>query len=202
MQFSAAETFDHKKTIAILSLILGSTFLFQPFSNLLKGISLPLLIISAILSVISFPRKPVEFVSAIALVLGYVCLLVTPLIAKFNFLQSFAFHLLVSGALAIAMTTTRKKTFELFTSAIVLCGVILLFQPNLLLKTFALPIILINVLMVSIVSPRKTTLERLWVFSIAVGLFFMCQPLWIEFYYSGFQILLGGTTGFVVISHR
>jgi len=45
-------------------------------------------------------------------------------------------------------------------------------------------------------------LERFWVSSIAVGLFFMCQPFWIGFYNSGFQILLSGTTGFVVISHR
>ena len=108
----------------------------------------------------------------------------------------------MSGALAFAITTTRKKTFELFASVIVLCGLVLLFQPNPLLKSFALPIILANVLMVSIVSPRKTMLERFWVSSIAVGLFFMCQPFWMGFYNSGFQILLSGTTGFVVISHR
>ncbi|MEC9257854.1 MAG: hypothetical protein VX541_05120 [Candidatus Poribacteria bacterium] len=212
MKFRIIETFDCKKTIALFFLILGAAFLFQPFSELrlrgfdvdvcLKGISLVLLIISAILSSISCPRKLVELVSAITLVLGYVCLIGPPLLEKFSFLQSFAFHLLVSGTLAFAITTTRKKTFELFASVIVLCGLVLLFQPNSLLKSFALPIILANVLMVSIVSPRKTMLERFWVSSIAVGLFFMCQPFWMGFYNSGFQILLSGTTGFVVISHR
>ena len=212
MQSSAVKTCDRNKAIALLSLILGGTFLFQPFSELrfrgfdvdvcLKGISLPLLIVSAILSSISFPRKLVELASIITLVLGYVCLVGPLLLAKFNFLQNFAFHLLVSGALAFAITTTHKKTVELVASVIVLCGVVLLFQPNSLLQSLTLPIILANVLIVSIISPRKTMLERFWVSSIAVGLFFMCQPFWIGFYNSGFQILLGGTTGFVVISHR
>ena len=98
MQSSAVKTCDRNKAIALLSLILGGTFLFQPFPGLrfrgfdvdvcLKGISLPLLIVSAILSSISFPRKLVELASIITLVLGYVCLVGPLLLAKFNFLQN------------------------------------------------------------------------------------------------------------------
>ena len=212
MQFRTMDTFDRKKKIAFLLLIFGVAFLFQPFSELrflgfdvvvfLKGFSFLLLIISAIVSSVSFSRKLVESISATVLVLGYVCLIFPPLLENFSFFQSVAFHLLVSGSLAFSITTNHKRTFELFAAIIVSCGLVLLFQSNPLLKSFALPIILTNVLMLSIVSPRKTMLERFWVSSIAVGLFFMCQPFSMGFYTSGFQILLSGTAGFVVISHR
>ena len=212
MQFRTMDTFDRKKKIALLLLIFGVVFLFQPFAELrflgfdvvvfLKGFSFLLLIISAIVSSVSFSRKLVESISVTVLILGYVCLIFPPLLEDFVFFQSVAFHLLVSGSLAFSVTTNHKKTFELFAAIIVFCGLVLLFQSNSLLKSFALPIILTNVLMLSIVSPRKTMLERFWVSGIAVGLIFMCQPFWIGFYTSGFQILLSGTAGFVVISHR
>ena len=119
MQFRTMDTFDRKKKIALLLLIFGVVFLFQPFAELrflgfdvvvfLKGFSFLLLIISAIVSSVSFSRKLVESISAIVLVLGYVCLIFPPLLEKFSFFQSVAFHLLVSGSLAFSITTNHKK---------------------------------------------------------------------------------------------
>ena len=43
--------------IAISALIVGLVFLYQPYSVLLRGVALPLLIISAILSSLSFSAK-------------------------------------------------------------------------------------------------------------------------------------------------
>ena len=77
-----------------------------------------------------------------------------------------------------------------------------LFQLSLLLKDTALHLILAGMIVVAIVSPRKVFIERMSLGGITLGLVFLCQPFWILLYQTGFQILLGGLTAFIVVAHR
>ena len=77
-----------------------------------------------------------------------------------------------------------------------------LFQLSLLLKDTALHLILAGMILVAIVSPRKVLIERMSLGGITLGLVFLCQPFWLLLYQTGFQILLGGLTAFIVVAHR
>ena len=77
-----------------------------------------------------------------------------------------------------------------------------LFQLSLLLKDSALHLMLAGMIVVAIVSPRKVLIERMSLGGITLGLVFLCQPFWILLYQTGFQILLGGLTAFIVVAHR
>lgn len=77
-----------------------------------------------------------------------------------------------------------------------------LFQFSLLLKDSALHLMLAGMIVVAIVSPRKVLIERMSLGGITLGLVFLCQPFWILLYQTGFQILLGGLTAFIVVAHR
>ena len=58
--------------IAISALIVGLVFLYQPSSVLLRGVALPLLIISAILSTLSFSEKRIiEAIAGLGLITGF-----------------------------------------------------------------------------------------------------------------------------------
>lgn len=77
-----------------------------------------------------------------------------------------------------------------------------LFQFSLLLKDSALHLMLAGMIVVAVVSPRKVLIERMSLGGITLGLVFLCQPFWILLYQTGFQILLGGLTAFIVVAHR
>lgn len=77
-----------------------------------------------------------------------------------------------------------------------------LFQLSLLLKDSALHLMLAGMIVVAIVSPRKVLIERMSLGGITLGLVFLCQPFWLLLYQTGFQILLGGLTAFIVVAHR
>ena len=95
--------------IAIGALIVGLVFLYQPYSVLLRGVALPLLIISAILSPIFFSEKRViEIIAGLGLIAGFsfLYLPIPPV------LRSSAFHLLAASAIAFGMTTNLIRFSE------------------------------------------------------------------------------------------
>ena len=77
-----------------------------------------------------------------------------------------------------------------------------LFRLALLLKDSALHLMLAGMIVVAVVSPRKVLIERMSLGGITLGLVFLCQPFWLLLYQTGFQILLGGLTAFIVVAHR
>jgi len=77
-----------------------------------------------------------------------------------------------------------------------------LFHLAILLKDSALHLMLAGMIVVAVVSPRKVLIERISLGGITLGLVFLCQPFWILLYQTGFQILLGGLTAFIVVAHR
>jgi len=93
---------------------------------LLKGIALPLLVISAILSATSFSNKGViEGIAVLGLLAGFIFLYhPAPAI-----LRTSAFHLLTASAIAFSMTTSRKKIMEIVAAIIVIIGLAFLYQP-------------------------------------------------------------------------
>ena len=79
--------------IAIGALIIGLAFLYQPSSVLLRGVALPLLIVSAILSALFFLEKRViEIIAGLGLIAGFsfLYLPISPI------LRGSAFHLLAA----------------------------------------------------------------------------------------------------------
>ena len=96
--------------IAISALIVGLAFLYQPYSVLLRGIALPLLIISAILSALFFSEKRViEIIAGLGLIAGFLFLyLPIPPV-----LRGSAFHLLSASAIAFGMTTGLRGFAEI-----------------------------------------------------------------------------------------
>ena len=191
--------------IAVGALIVGLMFLYQPYSVLLRGIALPLLITSAILSALFFlAKRIIEIIAGLGLVAGFLCLyLPIPPV-----LRGSAFHLLAASAIAFGMTTSlrgfvAKKIIESAAAVIVITGFVALYQSfSQLLQSSGLHLILTGIIVLAIVSPRKLLIERISISAIVLGLVFLCQPFAILLYQTGFQVLLGGLTGFIVIAHR
>lgn len=191
--------------IAVGSLIVGLAFLYQPYSILVRGIALPLLIISAILSALSFLEKRIiEVIAGLGLVAGFsfLYLPIPPI------LGGSAFHLLAASAIAFGMTMglrgdAAKKIVESAAAIIVVTGLVALYQSfSELLQGSGLHLILTGIIVLAIVSPRKVVVERVSIGGIVLGLVFLCQPFAILLYQTGFQVLLGGLTGFIVVAHR
>ena len=111
--------------IAIGALIVGLAFLYQPSSVLLRGVALPLLIISVILSSLSFSDKRViEVIAGLGLIVGF-SFLYLPIPSV---LRSSAFHLLAASAIAFGMTTNRIRFSEIAAVLIVIAGLVALYQ--------------------------------------------------------------------------
>ncbi len=191
--------------IAVGSLIVGLAFLSQPYSILVRGIALPLLIISAILSALSFSEKRIiEVIAGLGLVAGFsfLYLPIPPI------LGGSAFHLLAASAIAFGMTIglrsdAAKKIVESAAAIIVVAGLVALYQSfSSVLQSSGLHLILTGIIVLAIVSPRKLLVERVSIGGIVLGLVFLCQPFAILLYQTGFQVLLGGLTGFIVVAHR
>ena len=193
------------QVIAVGALIIGLAFLYQPYSILVRGIALPLLIISAILSSLSFSAtRAIGVIAGLGLIAGFSFLyLPIPQI-----LRSSAFHLLAASAIAFGMTTSlrndaAKKIIESAAAVITITGLVALYQSfNSLLQGSGLHLILTGIIVLAIVSPRKLLIERVSIGGIVLGLVFLCQPFAILLYQTGFQVLLGGLTGFIVVAHR
>ncbi len=191
--------------IAFGALIIGLVFLYQPYSILVRGIALPLLIISAILSSLYFSaNRSIEVIAGLGLIVGFsfLCFPMPPV------LRSSAFHLLAASAIAFGMATSSrgfaaKKIVESASVIIVITGLAALYQSfSSLLQSSGLHLILTGIIVLAIVSPRKLLIERVSIGGIVVGLVFLCQPFAILLYQTGFQVLLGGLTGFIVVAHR
>ena len=233
---------NRNQLIAFATLIVGLVFLYQPRYILLKGIALPLLTLSAILSAISSSkRRTVEVTAAVGLVAGFIFLYlpVSKETSILSILRGSAFHLLFASAVAFGMTTHLKRLAATVAAIIAIVGLVFLYQPylflftldmsekfysltqledeirteghqlkghlfqlSLLLKDSALHLMLAGMIVVAIVSPRKVLIERISLGGITLGLVFLCQPFWILLYQTGFQILLGGLTPFIVVAHR
>lgn len=199
-------TKEHRnQLIAVGSLIVGLVFLYQPYSILVRGIALPLLIISAILSSLSFSAKRViEVLAGLGLIAGF-SFLYLPLPP---ILGGSAFHLLAASAIAFGMTIglrsdAARKIVEGTAAIIVVAGLVALYQFfSSHLQGSGLHLILTGVIVLAIVSPRKLLVERVSIGGIVLGLVFLCQPFAILLYQTGFQVLLGGLTGFIVVAHR
>ena len=188
-----------RQLIVVLTLTIGLAFLYQPTSILLKGIALPLLIISSILSATFFPNKrPVQIIAGLGLLMGLVFLyLPVP-----EILRSSAFHLIFASAIAFGMTTHLRKPTAILGAILLIVGVASLYQPFIPLQRTALYLILLGMTLYAILSPQKWWIERVSIGAIALGLIFLCQPFQQVLYQTGFQILLGGLTGFVIVAHR
>ena len=233
---------NSNRIIALAALIVGLAFLYQPRYILLKGVALPLLCLSAILSATSFSnRRIVEVSAAVGLVAGFIFLYLpvskeTPIL---SILHGSAFHLLFASAIAFGIATRVRRLAATVAAIIAIVGLVFLYQPylflftldmpeefyslrqledairtegrqlkehffqlSLLLKDTALHLMLAGMIVVAIVSPRKVLIERMSLGGITLGLVFLCQPFWILLYQTGFQILLGGLTAFIVVAHR
>lgn len=166
---------------------------------LLKGISLPLLTVSSILSTTSFStRWLVEAIAGLGLIIGVGFLyLDVP-----NFLRSSAFHLIFAGGIAFGLATRWRLQMAIVGGSILVIGFIFLFQPLNALRSTALQLILLGMILFAILFERKWWAERISVGAIAFGLIFLCQPFREVLYQTGFQILLGGLTGLVIVVHR
>jgi hypothetical protein len=103
---------NRNQLIALATLIVGLVFLYQPRYILLKGIALPLLSLSAILSSTSFSkRRIVEITAAVVLAAGFTFLYLPVSMESsiLSILHGSAFHLLFASAIAFGMTTHLKK---------------------------------------------------------------------------------------------
>ena len=185
--------------IAIITFVFGFGFLYQPYSVLLKGIALPLLTVSSILSAKSFStRWIVEIIAGLGVIAGVSFLyLNVP-----SYLRDSTFHLISASAIAYSMTTRWRRQMAILGGSILIIGVVFLYQPLGSLRSTALYLILLGMTLFAILSRRKWWVERISIGAIAFGLIFLCQPFQEVFYQTGFQILLGGLTGFVIVVHR
>ena len=66
---------------------------------------------------------------------------------------------------------------------------------------YGFQILLVAVVARVFLSRRRVFNERLALGMIIFGLFSLCQPFTIALYRCGFQTLLAGTLGFIIISH-
>ena len=185
--------------IAILTVLFGLGFLYQPDSVLLKGIALPLLTIASIISARIFSAKwVVETISGLGLVTGLVFLFLNvPGIVRDS-----AFHLIFASAIAFGLTTRWRKQATVLGGTILVIGFVFLYQPLSFLRSTALYLILVGMTLFAILSNRKWWVERISISAIACGLIFLCQPFREVLFQTGFQILLGGLTGFIIVAHR
>ena len=185
--------------IVVLTLTIGLAFLYQPTSILLKGIALPLLTISSILSATSFSNKwSVEIIAGLGLLTGLVFLY----LPVSEVLRTSAFHLIFASAIAFGMTTRFRRSMAILGAIVLIVGVASLYQPYTPLQRTALYLILLGMTLYAILSPQNWWIERVSIGAIAFGLIFLCQPFQQVLYQTGFQILLGGLTGFVIVAHR
>ena len=123
--------------IAIGFFVVGTVFLYiegisllpaimTQNSVLLKGISLVLLSIAAILGGIAFENKQrIVIISGIGLVIG-LGFLYLPIP---SILRGSAFHILFASAIAFGMTTTAKRVSTIGSALLVCVGIIFLYQP-------------------------------------------------------------------------
>ena len=123
--------------IAIGFFVVGTVFLYiegisllpaimTQNSVLLKGISLVLLSIAAILGGIAFENKQrIVIISGIGLVIG-LGFLYLPIP---SILQGSAFHILFACAIAFGMTTTAKRISTIGSALLACVGIIFLYQP-------------------------------------------------------------------------
>lgn len=185
--------------IAILTVLFGLGFLYQPDSVLLKGIALPLLTVASIISARIFSAKwVVETISGLGLVTGLVFLFLNvPSIVRDS-----AFHLIFASAIAFGLTTRWRKQATVLGGTILVIGFVFLYQPLSFLRSTALYLILIGMTLFAILSRRKWWVEQISISAIACGLIFLCQPFREVLFQTGFQILLGGLTGFIIVAHR
>ena len=185
--------------ITILTVLFGLGFLYQPDSVLLKGIALPLLTIASIISARIFSAKwVVETISGLGLVTGLVFLFLNvPGIVRDS-----AFHLIFASAIAFGLTTRWRKQATVLGGTILVIGFVFLYQPLSFLRSTALYLILVGMTLFAILSKRKWWVEQISISAIACGLIFLCQPFREVLFQTGFQILLGGLTGFIIVAHR
>ncbi len=54
----------------------------------------------------------------------------------------------------------------------------------------------------TIISQKNRLIEWLCIGMIAFGMFSLCQPFTIALYRCGFQTILVGTVGFIIVSHK
>lgn len=185
--------------IAIISFVLGLLFLYQPNSVLAKGVALPLLTIASILSASCFsPKWVVEIVAGLGLIAGLVVLFLNVT----GVLRDSAFHLIFASAIAFSMTTRWREQVAILGGTILVVGFVFLYQPIGFLRSTALYLIILGMTMFAILVKQKSWVERISISAIACGLIFLCQPFREVLYHTGFQILLGGLTGFVIVTHR
>ncbi len=202
-------------------LVIGFVFLYNSLDNisslpkvfsqidvLLKGIAFIALSVAAILASISFQNKLHVLLSSLfGLVIGFSFLyLPTP-----SLLSGSAFHILFSSAIAFGMTTTAKRIAAAVSLVVVCLGIGFLYLTTFellnqttseLLNNSALYLIIPGMIVFALVYSKKVICERISIMLIALGLISLCQPFFIVFYQTGFQLLLGGLTGFIVVAHR
>ena len=118
--FVAGTVFLYVEGLSLLPAIMTQN------SVLLKGTSLVLLSIAAILGGVAFVNKRrIAIISGIGLVIGF-GFLYLPLPSV---LRGSAFHILFACAIAFGMTTTVKRTAAIGSACLVCIGLAFLYQP-------------------------------------------------------------------------
>ena len=193
----SATSFSNRRfveVIAAVGLVSGFIFLYLPVSketpilSILRGSAFHLLFASAVaFGMTTRLKRLAATVAAIIAIVGLV-FLYQPYLFLFTLDIPEEFYSLRQLEDAIRTEGHQLKAH--------------LFQLFLLLKDSALHLMLAGTIVVAIVSPRKVLIERMSLGGITLGLVFLCQPFWILLYQTGFQVLLGGLTAFIVVAHR
>lgn len=193
----SATSFSKKRIvegIAAIGLCAGFIFLYLPVSkdtpilSILHGSAFHLLFASAIAFGMTTRLKKAAAIAAAAIAVIGLVFLYQPYVFLFTLDMPEEFYSLRQLEDAI-----RDEGHQLKGR---------LFHLAILLKDSALHLMLAGMIVVAVVSPRKVLIERMSLGGITLGLVFLCQPFWILLYQTGFQILLGGLTAFIVVAHR
>lgn len=204
---------NRNKLLTIIGLLFGLFFLYfelnKFFNNsdtfsqidiLLKGIAFILLCISTILMSVAFENRIyVNIISSIGLLIGIV-FLIFPVSQVF---RSSSFHLLFCFSIPFAISTKSNRITTIISILCIILGTFFLYlNPLLDLDIPTLHILLPGMILFCIIFTKIAWCERLSIGLIVLGLISLCQPFLILFYQTGFQLLLVGLTGFIVVAHR
>lgn len=183
-----------------ISKFLNNSIEYNQLDILLKGISFVVLCISTILMSVVFKNKlATNILSSIGLLLGLIFLFL-PVSPVF---RSSSFHLLFCFSISFGISTNIAKLPIFIALLSIIFGTFFLYlNPLLDLSIPTLHLLLPGMILFCIISSKITLCERLSIGLIVLGLVSLCQPFVILFYQTGFQLLLTGLTGFIVVGHR
>lgn len=184
--------------LTILLLLVGVVLLYQPRYHLLHGVAFACLLIGAPILLTLSIRASLAL-GVVTCVAGIVFLFWPAQ----TLLRGSATSLLLMGSLLLPAACLWKRPVGWVGLAVMLIGGIALYGAmGQGMQERALVLLLAGTLAFSIALPDIRWVERSALGLIVAGLAFLCQPFVLALYQSGFQVLIAGTTAFIVVSHR